>query len=231
MGDRVDERAIIRKYRPEDREAVREISWNTADQGRTVDLYFHDHEAVADLLTQSYTDCEPEALWVAECDGAVVGYLTGCLNTPHCNRRIVWRIGPRAVARAIGRGALWRGETWRLLAALVRTVLLGGIPKVDFDKYPAHLHINLRQGFRGRGLGRRLIEHFRGQVRELGLPGIHLVAWGDNQGGRRFFEAMGFRLLREQPLVLPEERGYKKTSTVVYGWTTEDRDDAKENSR
>ena len=214
----MDEHAVIRKYQPQDREAVREISWNTADKGRTVDLYFHDHEAVADVLTRYYTDYEPDSLWVAEAVGIVVGYLTGCLDTRRCNRMMLWRVGPRAVAGAVGRGALWRGETWRLLAAMIRTLLLGGTPKVDLDTYPAHLHINLRQGFRGRGLGRQLIERFRRQVQEQGLRGIHLVAWGENQDGRRFFETMGFRLLREQPLVLPEGRGYRRTSTVVYGW-------------
>jgi ribosomal protein S18 acetylase RimI-like enzyme len=214
--------AIIRKYRPEDREAVREISWNTADQGRTVDLYFHDHEAVADVLTRYYTDCEPQALWVAECDGRVVGYLTGCLNTHHCDRAIERKVIPRAVLGAVRRGALCRAETWRLLAAFVGTAVLGGRPRADLKKYPAHLHINLRQGFRGRGLGRQLIERFRRQVLEQGLRGIHLVAWGENEEGRRFFEAMGFRLLRQQPLVLPEGRGFRRTSTVIYGWTKED---------
>ncbi len=218
----MDDHAIIRKYRPEDREAVREISWNTADKGRTVDLYFHDHEAVADILTRYYTDRSPESLWVAECNGAVVGYLTGCLDTRRCERAMVWKIGPRAAAGAIARGALWRAETWRLLAALTYTALLGGKPKVDLSKYPAHLHINLRQGFRGRGLGRQLIEHFRRQVLEQSLGGIHLVAWGENEAGRRFFEAMGFRLLGQQPLVLPEGWRFKKTSTVVYGWTKVD---------
>ena len=159
---------------------------------------------------------------MAECDRAVVGYLTGCLDTRRCNRMMLRRIGPRAAAAAVGRGALWRSETWRLLAALIRTIRLGGIPKVDLNAYPAHLHINLRQGFRGRGLGRQLIEHFRRQAQEQGLRGIHLEAWGENQDGRRFFEAMGFRLLREQPLVLPAETGFRRTSTVVYGWTRED---------
>lgn len=214
--------AIIRRYRPEDREAVREISWNTADKGRTVDLYFHDHETVAEVLTRYYTDWEPGSLWVAECDHAVVGYLTGCLDTRRGSRLINWRVVPGAVAGAIGRGALWRAETWRLVAAFAKTALLGGGPKVDLGKYPAHLHINLRQGFRGRGLGRQLIEHFRRQVQEQGIGGIHLVAWGENRDGRRFFERMGFHLLREQPLVLPEGGGFRRTSTVVYGWTKED---------
>jgi len=214
--------AIIRKYRAEDREAVREISWNTADKGRTVDLYFHDHETVADVLTRYYTDWEPGSLWVAECDRAVVGYLTGCLDTHRCNHVMKWKVAPKAAAGAISRGALWRAETWRLLAAFARTALRGGTPKVDVDAYPAHLHINLRQGFRGRGLGRQLIEHFRQQAQEQDIRGIHLVAWGENAEGRRFFEAMGFRLLREQPLVLPEGKGYKITSTVVYGWTKVD---------
>jgi ribosomal protein S18 acetylase RimI-like enzyme len=218
----MNEHAIIRKYRTEDREAVREISWNTADQGRTVDLYFHDHETVADVLTGYYTDWEPGSLWVAEGGGAVVGYLTGCLDTRRCNRTMARRIGPQAVARAIGRGALWRGETWRLAAAFLGTALFGGMPKVDVTTYRAHFHINLRAGFRGRGLGRQLVERFRQQAREQGLRGIHLVAWGENACGRHFFEAMGFRLLRQQPLILPEGWGFRKTSTVVYGWTADD---------
>jgi len=214
----MDDHAIVRKYRPQDREAVREISWNTADKGRTVDLYFHDHEAVADFLTRYYTDWEPLSLWVAECDGVVVGYLTGCLDTRQCDRVIERKVVPAALMGAVRRGALWRAETWRLLAAFARTALAGGRPKVDLEAYPAHLHINLRQGFRGRGLGRQLIEHFRRQVQEHGIRGIHLIAWGENEEGRRFFEALGFRLLRQQPLVLPEGKGYKTTSTVVYGW-------------
>jgi ribosomal protein S18 acetylase RimI-like enzyme len=213
--------AIIRKYRGEDREAVREISWNTADKGRTVDLYFHDHEAVADFLTRYYTDWEPQALWVAECDGAVVGYLTGCLDTRQCDRVIERKVVPAAVIGATRRGALCRAETWRLLAAFAKTALAGGRPKVDLNAYPAHLHINLRQGFRGQGLGRKLVEQFRRQVQEHGIRGIHLIAWGENEEGRRFFEAMGFRLLRQQPLVLPDGRGFRKTSTVIYGWTKE----------
>jgi GNAT superfamily N-acetyltransferase len=217
MGDP----GIIRSYRPEDRAAVREISWNTADRGRPFDLYFHDCEAVADALTRYYTDWEPGSLWVAECDGGVVGYLTGCLDTRRANPIIVRKIIPKAVGGAIGRGALGRAETWRLLAALAATALLGGMPKVDLRKYPAHFHINLRQGFRGGGLGRRLVESFRQQVQDGGLRGIHVVAWSDNEGGRRFFEAMGFRPLRQQPLILPRGRGFKRTSTVVYGWTQE----------
>ena len=218
----MDDHAIIRRYRPQDREAVREISWNTADKGRTVDLYFHDHEAVADFLTRYYTDWEPQALWVAECDGVVVGYLTGCLDTRQCDRVIARKVVPAAVFGAIRRGAFCRAETWRLLAAFAKTALAGGRPKVDLNEYPAHLHINLRRGFRGRGLGRELVEQFRRQVQEQGIRGIHLIAWGENEEGRRFFEAMGFRLLRQQPLILPEERRYKRTSTVIYGWTKED---------
>ena len=108
------------------------------------------------------------------------------------------------------------------LAAFAGTGLLGGTPKVDLEKYPAHFHINLRQGFRRCGLGRRLVQRFRRQVQEKGVGGIHVVAWGKNESGRRFFEAMGFRLLGQQPLLLPEGWRFQKTSTVVYGWTKED---------
>jgi ribosomal protein S18 acetylase RimI-like enzyme len=174
------------------------------------------------VLTGYYTDYEPQSLWVAECDGDVVGYLTGCLDTRREERVLRNRIVPRAVAGAIGRGALWHAGTWRLLAAFVGTVILGGFPHpIDLVRYPAHFHINLQAGFRGGGLGSQLVEAFREQVGRAGLAGIHVVTRGDNAAGGRFFERVGFTRLFEKPLILPAGTRLKRTSTVVYGWSRE----------
>lgn len=212
----------VRTYQPSDRSAVRQLSCDTADQGDSVDRFFSDGETVADVLVRYYTDYEPQSLWVAECEGLVVGYLTGCLDTGRSTKVVRRKIMPKAVATAIARGALWRGETWRLLAAFAGTVCLGGFPPaIDLERYPAHFHINIRHGFRGRKLGQQLVESFRQQADRAGVCGIHVVARGDNAGGLAFFEAMGFHLLREQPLVLPQGRRFGRTSTVVYGWEKE----------
>lgn len=209
----------VRSYQAADRQAVREISCDTADIGDPVDRLFSDRQAAADEIVGYYTDHEPGSLWVAELDGQVVGYLTGCLDTRQA-RSVARKIAMKALLAAIGRGALCRARTWRLLAAGVGTVLLGGAsPVPDLDRYPAHFHINLRRGARGMGLGRRLVESFRHQVEGARLAGIHVVTRGDNAAGRQFFEAMGFRLLHERPLILPAGRWFRRTSTATYGWS------------
>jgi ribosomal protein S18 acetylase RimI-like enzyme len=214
-----DNPIALRLYRPEDRPQVREIACATAGGEKSIENFFHDREAIADLLMRYYTDYEPGALWVAASGSLVVGYLTGCLDTKKYLRLLIRKILPKTMAAAVARGALWRLETWRLLAGLVGTSLAGGRPKVDLDARPAHLHINLRQGFRGRGIGTQLMDSFKQQVEQAGGAGIHLLAAGDNEPGHRFFEAQGFRRLGEWPIFLPEGGWFRRASTVAYGWT------------
>lgn len=210
--------AEIRHYRVSDRAAVREIACETADAGGPVERFFHDRRTVADVLTRYYTDYEPQSLWVADCGGRVVGYLTGCLDTRRQERMLRRRILPQAIACAIVRGAMFHADTWRLLVALGETAILGGFPHpIDLARYPAHFHINLREGARGSGLGGRLAAAFLQQAQSAGVRGVHVVARGDNAGGRRFFEKLGFELLFEKPLILPAGPHLRRISTVVYG--------------
>jgi GNAT superfamily N-acetyltransferase len=57
--------------------------------------------------------------------------------------------------------------------------------------FPAHLHINLDQRFRGQGIGARLIETFAATARRAGKPGIHAVT-GRGMRNVRFYERCGF---------------------------------------
>ncbi len=214
--------ARIRRYQPADRPAVRQIACDTADAGKPVEGFFRDRETVADVVTRYYTDYEPGSLWVAECDGQIVGYLTGCLDTRKQERVTRKQILPKAIVGAIARGVLWHTDAWHLLAAFAGTVILGGFPHpIDLIAYPAHLHINIREGFRGGGLGPQLVEAFRQQASRAGVRGIHVVTRGDNAGGRGFFEKMGFKLLCEKPLIMPAGARFRRISTAVYGWSRE----------
>lgn len=60
-----------------------------------------------------------------------------------------------------------------------------------FPAFPAHLHINLAPDFRGRGLGRRLIDAFAADCRAEGRAGVHAVtAAGARNAG--FYTRAGF---------------------------------------
>lgn len=42
-------------------------------------------------------------------------------------------------------------------------------------RFPAHLHVNLADGWRGQGIGARLVTAFCDQARDDGAPGVHVV--------------------------------------------------------
>lgn len=208
---------ITRAYEPRDRPAVRQIACDTADRGEPASI-FSDREILADALTRYYTDFEPQSLWVAESEGRVIGYLSGCLDDDRYQRLIAWRVVPAAIVRAIARGALGRWETWRLLVAMVRTWRSGGFyPRVPLEHYPAHLHVNIQQGFRGQRIGQQLVARFVEQAQAAGLSGVRVGVHEDNLPARRFFERMGFAELGRQPATLPAGNTYRTHHTITFG--------------
>ncbi|MFV0368029.1 MAG: GNAT family N-acetyltransferase [Hyphomicrobiaceae bacterium] len=65
-------------------------------------------------------------------------------------------------------------------------------------RFPAHLHINLRHDLRGRGYGAVLIERFVEDVRDAGLPGVHVVT-GAGLRNVGFYKRNGFEFSRTFP--------------------------------
>lgn len=94
-----------------------------------------------------------EWAYVARADGRVVGYLTGCASTAAFLAKTSL-FGPRVPL----------GANARFPKALLLRLLL------DF---PAHLHVNVREGFRG-GTGRALVERYESDLRKAGVRGLHL---------------------------------------------------------
>ncbi|WP_454017740.1 N-acetyltransferase family protein [Azospirillum sp. Marseille-Q6669] len=60
-----------------------------------------------------------------------------------------------------------------------------------FAAFPAHLHVNVRPGFRDRGVGRALVDGFAEECRADGLPGLHLVT-GVFARNVAFYQRAGF---------------------------------------
>jgi GNAT superfamily N-acetyltransferase len=183
----------IRLYRREDRDGVRLIAFQTGYMGEPIDWYWRDQQTFADLITSYYTDREPESLFVAELDGTVMGYLTGCVDS-----RRAMGSATREIRRMIRRGAFFRPAIasffWHSIFDLVQD---RGVPDemlID-PRWPAHLHIDLLPEIRGRGVGRRLMNRWFGRLRELGSPGVHLGTFAENRRAIAFFETCGLTRL------------------------------------
>jgi ribosomal protein S18 acetylase RimI-like enzyme len=214
--------ADVRRYQARDRDAVREICRVTAYGGgeklRPVDPLL-----LTDLMTRYYTDFTPEAVWVAERRGRVVGYLAGCFDEAPLRRAMVRSIVPRAVAAALARGLLLRPALWRLVAVTPRFLAAerrAGAGDSSGDllaAYPAHLHVNLLPEARGRGVGERLVAQLCIEAARRGLPGVHATVLEDNRGARRFFERLGFTALFRRPAFRPPARRDRLDEKIVYG--------------
>ncbi len=152
---------VIRKYKREDRQAVRDIAWETAFMGKPASVFFSDREIFADFLTLYFTDYEPESCFVAESKGNVIGYLIGAENETRLKKNFVFKIIPKLFIKAIARGVLLKKKNSRYLKNCFNSFLKGEFRDPDFsEEYPAILHINIIESLRKSGIGSKLVSSF-----------------------------------------------------------------------
>jgi GNAT superfamily N-acetyltransferase len=193
----------VRPYRPADRASVRAICHQTGYMGEPADWYWRDAESFAAVWTGYYTDREPESTFVAELDGRVVGYLTGCVDS-HRAPSPMSAIVRQVVARQLFFRPGTAGFFWRSLRDIAaRPDLPSG--ELDDPRWPSHLHINLLPAARGRGAGAQLMAAWLDKLRALGSPGCHLATLAENTNGIAFFRRSGFDR-HGAPLLLPGMR-------------------------
>ena len=186
----------IRAYEPKDRETIRRIACETALYGNPIDPLINDRDLVADYLVRYYTDFEPESLFVAEVEGKVVGYLTGCLNSEKCRQIVQRRILPPLLVRFFIHGHWFQGKILRMLLAIWRSERRWVSARwAACAPYPAHCHLNLDPEFRRAGTGSGLLEAFLAQLRQHRVPGIHIIT--ATEQGKNFFVRAGFTLLMQ----------------------------------
>jgi ribosomal protein S18 acetylase RimI-like enzyme len=190
---------IIRHFMASDQTAVLKLSADTAFFGDPVEAFLEDRQLFTDAFARYYIEQETSLVWVAESAGDLIGFLFGCTDTSLQLKR--WRsyIFNRVLMRAVsGRYRLGRNTAsfaWGMLTGALR----GEAVKVDLQEYPAHLQIDVKAGFRGVGVGRRLIEAYLGQLRLLNIQGVHLETTTHNEAAFHLYEKIGFHLLDERP--------------------------------
>ncbi|MBL7199490.1 MAG: GNAT family N-acetyltransferase [Anaerolineae bacterium] len=189
----------VRRYEPDDRADLHRIAAETAFFGRPVEAFLDDRRLYCDAFYAYYTDLEGEYGWVACVEGQVVGFLVGCANSKRQMRRWLCRVLPGVAWRALrGRYRLGR-KTWAFTARVALSTLRGEFASADLDRYPAHLHINVAAEYRGRGVGRRLMDAYLEQLRRGGVPGVHLHTTSLNEAACRLYEGAGFRVVDACP--------------------------------
>lgn len=185
----------IRPYRPEDRISVFRIAADTAFFGGPIEAYLEDRRLFLDAFYRYYTDFEPGSAWVAVAGEEVVGFLTGCLDTNRQQAVLRNKLAPDLLWGVLNRRYRLGKMGWRYVRRLALGMIRDEFPHVDLREYPAHLHINVDRSWRGLGLGKSLMAAYLRQLRQSGVPGVHLFTSSQNTTACLLYQRLGFHLV------------------------------------
>jgi ribosomal protein S18 acetylase RimI-like enzyme len=175
---------------------VRQLCCRTGDNGDPIAPERWDF--FARLWIEPYEKLLPQWTYVAEVEGALAGYLTGCPDSARFARAKFWRHTlPLLAAMAAGRYRRVPGTHQFARQALgltsgVECRFSRSVQEAIAVAYPAHLHINVDAGYRRLGIGRRLIEEYWADLRAARIPGVHLFCGRDPV---EFYRRLGFHEL------------------------------------
>jgi hypothetical protein len=189
--------AVIRPYRPTDRNAVRRLCCETGYLGKAIDPVFEDRELFADYLTRFYTDWEPESTFVLEQDGEVKGYLMGS-RRPLLHQFHSFFLNLSLFARGIFRYPRYNKAS----KAFVRWILLNAWREVPAaPRRLPHFHFNMLPEAMGFGTTREMLVQFFHHLRAHGETHVFgQVVTFEERRGAKVFERFGFRVVEKKEI-------------------------------
>ena len=191
--DQGDFDIVIRAYTPGDRAALRALCFETSflEQSK---LFVDSAEITADVLSLYFTDFEGESSFVACAQGQLVGYVIGTKNVRRMNRIFFSRVFFPILGKSIATGVFFQLKNLRFVFHCGVSLVKGEfLPKPIDQKYSALLHINVREDFRGQGVGRRLLAQFMEYLETEKVFGVHVSAFEERS--KDFFFRQGFTIL------------------------------------
>lgn len=189
--------AVIRPFRPTDRDTLRRLCCETGYLGRAIDPVFEDRELFADYLTSYYTDWEPESCFVLEQDGEVKGYLMGS-RRPFLHQLHSFLLNMSLFARGIFRYPRYNDAS----KAFVRWILLNAWREVPAaPRRIPHFHFNLLPEAQGIAGTRELLVQYFNHLRAHGEKQVfgQVVTFEDRRGAR-VFERYGFQVIEKKEI-------------------------------
>jgi ribosomal protein S18 acetylase RimI-like enzyme len=200
----------LRHALAEDHAALNMVCLKTGDSGKDATAREDDPDLLGLIYAVPYQVYEPDFAFVVDGPKGVCGYILGAPDTPGIYARMAAEWFPPLAARLSDPGAdesRWRGSDWARYAIHHPAFVY---PEV-LHRYPAHGHIDLLEEARGRGIGRRGMEHVMAKLASTGATGMHLQVSPVNRGAQAFYRRLGFEVLKDS--VLP-----RHTTFMVRGF-------------
>jgi ribosomal protein S18 acetylase RimI-like enzyme len=183
--------AIIRDFRPSDTDDLYDVCLRTGNSGQDATGLFRHERLLGDVYVGPYLEFAPQFALVADDGRRAAGYALAVLDTEQFERRLQQDWWPRVLAQYAD--VVQTSEMHSLeseLLAIVQEPALAKHPSLP--EYPSHLHIDLLENIRGKGIGRHMMDELFGRLRKAGSRGVHLDVAADNMGAQRFYHRLGF---------------------------------------
>ncbi|MFE3447380.1 GNAT family N-acetyltransferase [Nonomuraea sp. NPDC059194] len=186
----------IRPFQPYDLPGMYRVCLQTGDSGKDATSLYHDPDLLAHIYAGPYPIADPALSFVAVDQRGVLGYIIATADTlafEHWMEEHWWpglrARYPRTMAADPGDGT----QDWWCVQRIHDA---GPTPDELYDRYPAHLHIDILPRGQGAGLGRQLMKTLLDALRVRRVPGVHLGVGAGNPGAFAFYQAMGFGVIR-----------------------------------
>lgn len=182
----------IRHARPDDLDALLEISLRTGDGGQDAAPLHQDGRLIGLIYVAPYLTYAPKLAFVV-CDGPrVLGFTVGAVDTRDYERWAEAYWWPDLRARYPDPSPVPEAERTadqHRIHAIHHPHL---VPEEVARPYPAHAHMNLAAEARGQGAGSRLLTALLDALEQAGAHAVHVGVDPRNRGGLGFWRARGF---------------------------------------
>ncbi len=178
------EEVTIRNYIEKDKSAVRNICVLTAN-GYPIATE-KQRELLCLLFNDYYTENEADSCFVAaNAKDEAVGYIICAKDFGTYKKIFCEQYLPKI-------------KKFNRLQAFIRRIGLWFEGRIS-DEYPAHLHINIIDGYQRMGLGHKLMGALIAYLKESGVAGVCLFVGSKNQKGISFYKKYGFTEVTRVP--------------------------------
>lgn len=177
------------------------ICLQTGNSGSDASSLYSDPLLIGQYFAAPYFFYDKSLCYIAEIDATPQGYLVAVQNTQDYRTWLTeaWlpKLRERYPVRLLKETQLSANQ--QNLIRLIHSDHTDNSSEdmLRYEKFPAHLHIDLLPTLQGKGCGRALMETLFTELKKRNCPGLHLGVDKANIAARAFYQKIGFTSIEE----------------------------------
>ena len=207
----------IRKLSKSDKLSLINITFETAFLGKSGASIFDDSNLFFDSGYLYYYLFEKDISFVAEVEDKVIGYILCTSSITKRNIIEIFYIIPFIVLPKLifFRYKIGIKTLKYFYLFIVDSIFCNNI-SAPTNKYPAALHINIIDGYRGKRLGSALMKELLEELKKRGINGIQLKTTSENKSAIALYKKFSFKEFRIKESYLWEKFTQNKVNDIIF---------------